>query len=287
MLYQKPKDVKYTDMCIYIDNNIYREDLTEDEINLIYQYIYHICYMLARKSKFFNRSALYDDFAIHDATRIFMRYRNPKQDILKEDGSPKLDRIKSILNYAKATLYGAKVEFEQLNYCQTLSYDDVENSTYDMSYSFSNQLSDSVDELTSIDFEHSLGTIGNIIDSFIDKLPYRRDSKRLSNIKISCILTLINQITLTKPDQERFDKFNAKPYDHSFILETIYNKNRQDCVVLYHLEDSMSNYIAILVEELKHVIAKELSEALHTYIPANNSAYILAELNGTAYRFEE
>lgn len=287
MLYQKPKDMKYTDMCIYIDKNAYRDDLTEEETNTIYQYMFHICYMLARKSKFFNKESLYEDFAIHDATRIFMRYKNPKQDILKEDGSPKLDRIKSVLNYAKATLYGAKVEFEQLNYSQTLSYEDVDDLGYDVSYSFSNQLSDSVDSITSVDFSHSLGTIGNTIDSFIKKLPYRNNKNMLSNIKVSCILTLLNQITLTQPDQERFDHFSAKPYDHSFIIETLYRKNRKDCVVLYHLDASMTNYISVLVEELKHLIAKELSESLHTYIPANNSAYILAELNGTAYRFDE
>lgn len=287
MLYQKPKDMKYTDMCIYIDNNVYRDDLTEEEENLIYQYIFHICFMLAKKNKLFTRAHLYEDFAIHDATRIFMRYRNPKQDILKADGTPKLDRIKSVLNYAKATLYGAKVEFEQQNYSQTISYDDaVEDVAYDTTYSFSNQLSDSIDSLSIFEFEHALGDIVATIDKHLSNIPYSKDKKMMRNIRMSCLLSLLNSITLTKADEERYKHFDAKPYDHSFVLETIYINNKKNSTVLFHLDENMRGYITVLVEELRHSIARELSESLHTYIPSNNYAYIFSELNGTEYRFE-
>lgn len=286
MLYQKPKDMKYTDMCIYVDNNVYRDDLTEEEENLIYQYIYLVCFMLAKKAKFFTKQDTYEDFAIHDATRIYMRYKNPKQEILKEDGSPKLERIKSLLNYAKATLYGAKVEFEQLNYSQVLSYEDVESTGFETNYSFSNQLSDSVDQLSLVDFEHSLGDICGIIDSHLSKIPYRNDKKMMRNIKISCLLSLLNSITLTKSDKERYDHFDSKPYDHSLILETIYLNNKKNSTILFHVDESLRDYITLLTEELRHRIGKELSYSLHTYIPSNNYAYIFSELNGTEYRFE-
>ena len=38
MTYSKP-NIKYTDMAIYIDNNVYRDDLTEQDENLIFQYM--------------------------------------------------------------------------------------------------------------------------------------------------------------------------------------------------------------------------------------------------------
>lgn len=51
MTYKKPAGVTYVQMCMYVDANIYKEQKQE---NLLYEYIYHICYMLACKSHFFH-----------------------------------------------------------------------------------------------------------------------------------------------------------------------------------------------------------------------------------------
>ena len=39
MTYTKPKNMKYTDMCIFIDANIYNENKSEETVELIFQYI--------------------------------------------------------------------------------------------------------------------------------------------------------------------------------------------------------------------------------------------------------
>lgn len=106
MTYKKPADVTYTDMCIYVDENVYRDDLTEIEQEQIYIYIYHICYMLACKGKYFKTFEDYDNFALYTAAKLYARLIDARQ----FEDPPKLNKIKSILNYAKNTLYGMKVD---------------------------------------------------------------------------------------------------------------------------------------------------------------------------------
>lgn len=52
-----------------------------------------------------------------------MRLRNPRQFEYNDDGTPKLERVKSVLNYVRSTLYPMKVMFERDNYQQTTLQD--------------------------------------------------------------------------------------------------------------------------------------------------------------------
>lgn len=53
MTYKMPRGVTYTEMAIYIDNHI--RDERRDEC-LIFEYLYHLSYMLARKGSYFHKS---------------------------------------------------------------------------------------------------------------------------------------------------------------------------------------------------------------------------------------
>ena len=79
MMYEKPKDVTYTQMAIYIDQHAYDENQSEEKDNLIFEYLYHLIEMLAYKAKFFTRNQYYNDFALYVASSVFMRLKNPKQ----------------------------------------------------------------------------------------------------------------------------------------------------------------------------------------------------------------
>ena len=151
MIYEMP-DMRYVDMCIYIDNTAYKENLTEEEQNTIFQYLYFVSYMLASKAKFFAKAEYYDDFAIYCATNVFLRLRNPKQFEYDEEGNPKLKRVKSVLNYIKKTIDPRRVDFQQQFYTQIYSNTSYEDVVYDCEYSFSDMLSDSIDELSMVEF---------------------------------------------------------------------------------------------------------------------------------------
>ena len=94
--YRKPSNVTYTQMCIWIDENAYKEDC--DEYTL-FQYLYHLAGMLAFKRRFFEKNLYYHDFSIFAATKIFLRLRDKRQFGKAVDKT--LPRIKSILNYTK------------------------------------------------------------------------------------------------------------------------------------------------------------------------------------------
>ena len=53
-------------------------------------------------------------------------------------------------------------------------------------------------------------------------------------------------------------------------------------MILYHLDDNMKDYIRILVIQIKHILAKDLSEIIHTNIDSLSMSYsmILSEVNG-------
>ena len=279
-LYNKPKDLKYTDMAIYIDENIYREDLSEEEKEKIYEYIYHLVKMLAYKEKFFNKDFYYEDFAIYAATNIYMRLTSPKQFIYNESGEPNLSKIKSILNYIKAVIYPRKVKFEQEFYAQTTSEESYEILT-NSPYSFSDKLYEFTDDLNIVEFNNCLEDVCKTAKSFLKKIPYPRDSVEWINIYISCLLTFINYITLPNSEIESVNNFESYE-DRLRHIQVAFQRQQKDEPILYHLDSSMSNYVKVLVTELKHAIAKDLSSLTHTYIPSNSGVnrLMLASING-------
>lgn len=263
MTFKKP-NIRYVDMCIWIDDNAYKEDCDD---NLLYQYLYHIINMLAHKQNFFNKSQYYDDFAISTATRTFLRLKSPKQFELKENGEPKLKKIKSILNYLKNTIYPMKVDFEQDTYSQAYVHD-LENEEI-CEYDFRQLLQKSVDDLNIVDFRVYLQDVIRTSRNFISRIPYKNDKLKWNNIYLSCLLTFLNSITLDKKSAEKLKA--AKATMHPGLLEKLYREEQKDSLLTYHICPSMDNYIDVLVRELKHVIAKDLSDTLHTYIPSQIS----------------
>ena len=141
MLFTKP-NMKYTDMCIYVDSIVNKEDPSEQELNKCFEYIYHIGFMLAHKHKYFNKNYYYEEFALFLATEVMYRlFFNPRLNEVDSNGEPVLTKIKSVLNYMKAIIYGRKVEFEQQNYSQQLLKAPVENN---FSYTYNNDLYQSI-----------------------------------------------------------------------------------------------------------------------------------------------
>ena len=133
MTYNKPDNITYVEMCIFFDNNIY-SDTRNDTI--LYQYLYHIIYMLACKKRYFNSFVEYDAFALYMATKVYLRYINPEH-------QGEEDRIKSVLNYCKTLLYPTKVDF------QKETYSEIFGSDPNKSDDFSTLESDMVDSVQS------------------------------------------------------------------------------------------------------------------------------------------
>ena len=260
MTYEKPKGVTYTDMCIYIDNHIYEPSFDE---NLIYEYLYHIVLMLAKKSHLFQKHYYYDYFAIYGANRVYFRLTNKKQWELNANGEGyKLERIKSVLNYIKNILYPLKVDFEQSEYCQSIS---KEAYTDEVDYNFNNLLNSYVNKLVFCEFNLLFNDIGKTCKAFLQTIPYKPNSSEWLNIYISVMLTFLNNVTLTNRQKKRIEHLtstNRLTEDH---IVSAYDE-QSNRAILFHLPEHMNDYIIVLVRQLKNLIAKDLCEILNTKV---------------------
>lgn len=256
MLYEKPKGVTYTQMAIWVDDNAYKQDCDE---TTMFQYLYFLCYMLAKKKRLYNHESDYDDFSAHLATWVYMRYRTDKR----------LPVIKSCLNYIRKILYYKHVGFDLSNKSvnQDIIIDNNSSSVMDVMHR-------TVDDLGVVDFSIYLDGIVKTIRRFLcDTLYY--GTPEFTNIYTSCLLSLINYMTFSKYDIERYKKSSASEKEE--IVNKLNDRYIGDSVVLYHLNDDMHDYILVLLNEIRHMIAKDLSDLTNTYIPSALDAYDILE----------
>ena len=284
MLFQKPKDMKYTDMCIYIDNIVARGNPTTEEENKIYEYLYHLSFMLAHKHKYFNKSYYYEEFAMWFATEIIYRlFYNPRLNEIGEDGEPVLSPIKSVLNYMKGIMYGRKVAFEQQTYSQ--KYSEFEEGNY--LYSFNGDPYDSLKESDILLYISQISkTIKNIV---YKKNFYKNDKVLMKNIYMSCLLTILNSLTLSERAKDKFENTYSSIDSKYRLLSRLYKENRANGLILYHLDQSMGDYITVLVnksfKQLKNDLAELSSQSFSLSDSAMNNILFL-EINGEGYNKE-
>lgn len=278
MLFQKPKDMKYTDMCIYVDKIVARGNPTEVEQNTIFQYLYHIAFMLAHKQKYFNASHYYDEFAIYFATSVMQRlFYNPRLSEVDENGDPVLAPIKSVLNYMKNVCYPRKVEFEQENYSQkyTETFD-----TREWSQSFNK---DPYEEVKETDILFYLRDLPKTIKYLIyEHNFYKNDKVMMKNIYLSCLLSFLNIITFSEADKEKFETAYTSVDAKYRLLAKIYAKNRTEGIILYHLDAEYEDYIRVLVNKIFRYLKQDIMEISNQYTISDEvmTNILFLEVNG-------
>lgn len=235
MTYIKPKDITYTQMAIYIDEHIYNDNKDEQKL---FEYMYHLYYILAVKKCYFNESKEYDGYALYSATQLFLRYINPKQFI---EGPKQLKKIKSSLNYIKSTLYSMKVDYQKETFREVYDpkYYQKEDS---IGLELINRGLNTFNQISRIEFEYCLSQIEGNIKEEINSTPYRKDKIISKNLYISCSLSLIKGLE---------------------------DKNNKD-VVIYHLDKSMRNYVDLLCTKIKKSLAKDLLYLMECNKPSDS-----------------
>lgn len=261
MTYNKPGGITYTDMAIWVDEHAYKSDRNDE---LLYQYLYHLVLMLANQSAYYTTAEEYDQFALFSATRLFLRLTNSKQFEVNESGTPKMKPIKSILNYIKKILYPYKVDFELEFNIENKELDVISTGGFDLG----THIQENSSLFDQLSFSFTVDGVASIVRAHLKKIPYKQRSAEWMNIYISCMLTLLDSITLSNYQIKEFKKLKTPK---SEMLERLYTELRYNDPILFHLDKSMSNYIKILVNELRHVIAAELSWKEHYYITPNTT----------------
>lgn len=261
MTFKRPKNVRIVDMCIYVDNNVYNDEKDESKI---YQYIYHICYSLACKGKMFRDIEEYDDFALFAASNVYARLTSPKQ-YESEDNPKPLDKVKSVLNYIKATLYGMCVDYQQIYYKQIISNDgfikaDTDALKEELRQGIQSQCRTNV----SAAWLSDLKILPNIVMKVVKNTPYKNDALMVHRLYLSCLMTLLQSVTLSADNEEKLrSRMNKGSYNS--YMNKLYQIEKERSITLWKLDDSYSDYVYVLTNVCRRKIVEQLTSVIKSY----------------------
>lgn len=229
MLFDRIEDLKIVDMCKYVDENVYRDDLTENDKNLIFKYLYFIVYSISKAHKILYYESDYDNFAIYLAEWLYFRLVNNEQN---------LPPIKSVKNYVDTVLLKRKIRWQLSEKYNTvfdgyLTEDDNKNKTFDVN-AYMSKLRDEVDSTNTVilsnDVKKEIKDLPTLIDKVVEKTAYTLDEQVKHNLSISIMLTFINSL------------------------------NKKNDVICWHLDSAMfKDYVLLLLRRVKRAFVENVN----------------------------
>lgn len=252
MLYSKPEDKRYVDMCKEFDEEFYTPNRDNDKM---FKYMYLTFYMLACKHNYFKKFEDYDGYAQYAATKIFTRYlKKERQGV----------QIKSLLNYANGCIGHLKVDYQNENFEQVTQEGDEDVCLFEQSYRDAIRVNYNKDDLM-MDTEELLRTIPQIARRVLDESPYKTNKLILKRLYMSCMLTILDSVTLPKCvlDKVQIKKENKDLKDNYIIKQ--YQKNMQDALILWDLDDDYSDIVKLLVNKIRSEMSSEINAVSASY----------------------
>ena len=268
MTFNKPSGMRYVDMAIWFDAHIYDEKRDDETL---FKYLYLLIYMLACKSKYFISFEDYDKFSLFSASIIYMRAveKRFRKSFIKNDETGELEfngKI-SILNYIKSVIPWLKVLYMKDEYKSSEKVSEAINSYMKSSVRYS---SEDRDNLRS-DMMDTLSQFPEVIDKVINETPYKNDPILSRRLKMSCYLTILNGITLTEIDKLKLiSRKTSDNFDYDEIKIKLLNRNREDSVILWKLDDYQKNYVQMLVNKINTLMVDELCSVKDSYDLSDN-----------------
>ena len=260
MLFNKSKNVTYTQMAMFFDENFWSDNPDEDTC---YKYIYLLSHMLARKREYFRTFEDYDYFARYCATLVFSRFYKKKLGGLKDGGS--------VLNYLKKSLNYFRIDFLEEYYREVVNPNVQDINTTDILYAMRDNiqlthLSEVQGELT-VEVLDVFRDVPNMILEELSHSSYRSNPVELRRIYLSCLISLIKSFTLSLRSLDiikRREELNYK-LDRDFIIK-LFKYERDTSITLWNLKPSMYNYIAFLTTKIRKEISSQLGQLINSYM---------------------
>lgn len=242
IMWRKPDNLKYTDLCIYIDAHsaeLVDADVNDEVPNLIYNYIYLLVKALAIKKRMFENFNDYDGYALQSANRLFFALKKSYMNEGKVIKGKTIKPIKSILNYTKALLHPMKLEY--LNTQYNIKTRASETAKQFDSFTYKQTLKERVwdSQRNTEKFKDSVIELfyefNKTLDVVLKRSPFRQNSPEYKKIKISILLNCLQNLR---------DKngINADPVT----------------VKVWKLPKSMNNYIRVFITELGTSLKHEI-----------------------------
>lgn len=251
----KAKNI-HTRMALFFDNNIYKP-AEERNDTLLYQYLYHIIYMLACRARYFKRFEDYDAFAIYMATKLYLRYINPEH-------TEKHGKIKSVLNYCKSLLYVTKVDFQKETFCEIIGVNNKgENNgaSETLRHNIEATIQDEYCNNKNINevIIEEITALPKIIYGVVSETPYKKESELFHRIYMSTYISVLNSVTLSNSAIAKLETMNRKNTDNDALKMTMFKGERENSIILWRLEDKYYNLIHLLTTKVRKKFSSAVS----------------------------
>lgn len=243
-MWKKPANMKYTEICIFIDENVpkIKNPGENPELeNTIYNYLWLLVKALAIKKCMFTNFDDYDMYAFYAANRLFFALRKNLVNQGKVIKGKQIRPIKSCLNYTKALLYPMKIEYQRESFKEIIEEEFV-SKKFD-AFAYKEQLKNEAMERSNTDRQFTqhvydaFSQNSRLLDEILNKSPFNSSTKEYQNLKISILLTSIYALKTRK-------KLDASTQS----------------IILWHLPKSMSNYTRILLKEFFMALKLEIMD---------------------------
>lgn len=272
MLYKKPQNLRYTELCMYVDENVPKiaEPGVYPEIEAtVYNYLWLLVKALAIKKCMFKKFEDYDGYAFYAATRLFLALRKNYLNQGKIIKGKQIKPIKSCLNYTKALLYPMKIEYQRETFKEIIEEEFVSKKFDAFAYKeqLKNEVRDS-DEISSkltLYLQEAFRQQNRLLEELLKKSPFGPSTSEYKNLKISILLNSIN-ILQTKKKLVVTD---------------------QQSVILWHLPKNMTNYVKILVKEFFTAIKLEIMDCCKEASPTDDTLDAILQANWEDNFYEE
>lgn len=244
MLWKKPANLKYTDLCIFIDENVSKilnPGENPELENTIYNYLWLLVKALAIKKRMFTDFQDYDRYAFYAANRLFFALRKNLINQGKTIKGKQIKPIKSCLNYTKALLYPMKIEYQQESFSEVLEEEFV-SKKFD-AFAYKEQLKSKARDVHNVPeqfkkyIQEALANTGDLLEEVLQRSPFNSNMPEYQNLKISILLNSIQCLRARK----KLDVTNQS-------------------IILWHLPKSMTNYTKILLKEYFMAIKLEIMD---------------------------
>ena len=239
-------------MAVYIDYYKYKPANERDDAK-IYEYLYHISYMLACKARLFQNMDDYDSFALYSAAKVYERILNKKQ----FDDSPKLAKITSILNYIKHSLFGMKVSFQKEHFNQIFD-SQLDFNGDNLTNSWKTSIQQSYNEGLTETVVESIKYVPAMVKKVVKSTPYSSDPIMSRRLYLSLLLSFLNTIKLPNKYKNRILRKEANNNDADDLRLKYIQEQADKSIILWRIDNKLYDYVDILLKRVKHKFVKEI-----------------------------
>lgn len=236
-----------TEMAQWVDQELYLQDTSQE---VLVEYLYRLIYFNFKTHNTFTNEETYDDFCLYCVSKVLTRLNNSKE-----------EKVRSIVNYLKNV---NTVWYNEYVRCFCSGSVDLEVADFNV-VDFGDYLVDSASLYDNCAYNFNCFRVSDVVKHHLKHIPRKKRDPEWFNIYLSCLLTLNDRIRCA------CDLFSKNLlHEDPILLSRVIRGMKTKPPVLFHVDESMSNYIITLVNEVVHAISAELTTSTGFKITAES-----------------